>query len=65
MCNHVKEVSILGTTLFGNSRDSQRNRRDALDEEYLREHARFHRCLWELKTYIGSMTGPEMYEATR
>ena len=55
-----EEIYILGPTL--KPRGSIFNRRDARDEESLREHARLLGHVWEDKRYTGGTGGPETYE---
>jgi hypothetical protein len=57
-----KKIYILGATLLKIPRGSLCNRRDARDEESLREPTRLIRHVWEDKRYTGSTIGPTTYE---
>src|SRR4051812_32107218 len=60
-----KKVNILGPTLLERPRGPLCNRRDARDEESLREPARHRGCVWEDKRYTGGKGGQETYERKR
>src|SRR5664279_4568662 len=63
---HVEEeIYILGATLLETPRGPLCNRRDARDEESLREPARLLGLVWEDKRYTGSTAGPATYERPR
>ena len=53
-----EEIYILGPTLLERPRGPLFNRRDARDEEPLREPARLLGRVWEYKRYTGGMGGP-------
>ncbi len=57
-----EEINILGATVLESPRGPLCNRRDAPDEESLREPARLHGRVWEDKRYAGSTAGLAMYE---
>ena len=57
MRTHVEEIYILGPTLLERPRGPLFNRRDARDEEPLREPARLLGSVWEDQRYIGGMGG--------
>src|SRR4051812_23450099 len=60
---HVEEeIYILGATLLGITRGPFFNRRDARDEESLREPARVPGRVWEVKRYTRRTGGPATYE---
>ena len=56
-----EEISILGPTLLERPRGPLFDRRDARDEEPLREPARLLGHVWEDKRYTGGMGGPATF----
>ena len=66
MRTHVEEeIYILGPTLLEIPRGSLFNRRDARDEEPLREPARLLGHVWEDKRYTGGTGGPATFARKR
>src|SRR3954464_14244257 len=60
---HVEEeIYILGVAILESPACPLFNRRDARDEESLREPARIPRHVWEDKRYTRSTGGPTNYE---
>ena len=60
-----EEIYILGARILESTRGPLFNRRDARDEESLREPARLPGRLWEDKRYTRSIGGPATYERTK
>jgi hypothetical protein len=60
-----EEIYILGAILLEIPKGSLCNRRDACDEDSLREPTRLLGLVWEDKIYTESMSGPAPYENKR
>lgn len=60
-----EEIYILGPTLLERPRGPLFNRRDARDEEPLREPTRLLGRVWEDKRYTGGMGGPATFARMR